>query len=290
MRYGFLGLFFWLGFFATGQAALSVVDDSGATVTLEQPARRIISLAPHVTELLYAAGAGEYIVGAVAYSDYPEAAKQLPRVGSNNAFDIEAILAQSPDLLVAWQSGNPWGPIAKLRELGIPVFLSEPRALEDVAENLRRLGILTGTEQTANLEADTFLARLSGLRSRYQGKVPVTVFYQIWHQPLITINDEHIISEVIRLCGGRNIFANLPALAPKVGMESILSLDPQAIVAGGVAAVHPNWQQDWQAWPQLRAVKNSHLFHVNPDLMQRHTPRLLQGAEILCEQLDGLRK
>ena len=290
MRYRFLGIFFWLGFFVTAQAGVSVVDDSGATVSLEQPARRIISLAPHVTELLYAAGAGESLVGTVSYSDYPQAAKKLPRVGSYNAFDLEAIIALHPDLLVAWKSGNPSGAVARLRELGIPVFLSEPRALEDVAHNLQRLGILTGSEATANKEADVFLAQLSALRTRYQSRAPVTVFYQIWHQPLITINDQHIISEVIRLCGGRNIFADLPMLAPKISLEAVLSRDPQAIIGGGVAAQRPQWQQDWQAWSQLRAVRNGNVFYVNPDIIQRHTPRILQGAEVLCEQLDSVRR
>lgn len=290
MRYGYLAIFICLGFVATAHASLQVVDDTGATVTLDQPARRIVSLAPHVTELLYAAGAGDYLVGAVAYSDYPEAARHLPRVGSSNALDPEAILALRPDLLVAWKSGTPSGVVARLRDLGVPVFMSEPRQLEDVARNLRRLGVLTGSIDTANRAAEAFLRHLAALRKQYQDLAPVTVFYQIWHQPLMTVNGEHIISQVIRACGGRNIFADVSGLAPRVSLEAVLARDPQVIVGGGIAAAHRQWQQDWRSWPQLRAVRDGNLFHIHPDLIQRHTPRILQGANILCEQLDRVRR
>lgn len=289
-RYWFLGLYFLLGFTAANVCAeISLVDDAGNTVSLQNPARRIISLAPHVTELLYAAGAGEYIVGAVSYSDYPEVAKKLPRIGGYNAFDLEAIMALRPDVVVAWKSGNPDGPVQKLRDLGIPVYFSEPQALEDVAHNLRQLGKLAGTHKLAQAASDGFLAQLKNLRARYQAQQTVSVFYQIWHQPLMTINGEHIISQVISLCGGRNVFAKLPMLAAKISREAVLAENPEVIVGGGVAAANPNWKQDWYQWPRMRAVKNKSLFYINPDLIQRHTPRILQGTEVLCRQLAQVR-
>jgi iron complex transport system substrate-binding protein len=284
------GIFFWLGVATLAAADISVRDDSGASVSLPKPAQRVISLAPHVTELLYAAGGGDAVVGAVSYSDYPPAAKRLPRVGSYNAFDLEAIVALQPDLIVAWKSGNPSSPVEKLRQLGIPVFLSEPHALEDVASNLRRLGQLLGSETVADAASEAFLARLAALRSAYQGKAPVSVFYQVWYQPLMTINGEHLISQVIELCGGRNVFADLPTLAPKVSLEAVLAKNPEAIVAGSAADKHPQWKQDWRRWPQLRAVQQDNLVYVNPDLLQRHTPRILQGASTLCRQLDQVRR
>ncbi len=271
------------------QAAVSAVDDSGREVRLDQPARRIVSLAPHVTELLFSAGAGDRIAGVVEYSDYPPAAKKLPRVGAYNAVDMERILALRPDLVVAWASGNPAALIEQLRGLGLTVFLSEPRELEDVASNLERLGRLAGTRATAQAAAGAFRRRLQALRARYGGRAPVSVFYQIWHRPLMTVNGEHLISKVIRLCGGRNVFADLPALVPKPGMEAVLAADPQAIVAGVREPGDDSWQADWRRWPQLRAVREGHLISVPADLLQRHTLRILDGAEQLCKALDEVR-
>lgn len=271
-------------------ADVSVTDDTGREVRLAEPARRVISLAPHITELLFSAGAGDYIVGAVDYSDYPPAARALPRVGSYNAVDMERILALRPDLVIVWASGNPPALIEQLRNLGLTVFLSEPRKLEDVASNLERLGHLTGTQATAQAAADDFRRQLQSLRTRYSERTPVSVFYQIWFQPLMTVNGEHLISKVIRLCGGRNVFSGLPALVPKLDIEAVLAADPQAIVAGVRKAGNTQWMQDWQRWTQLRAVKNQHLISVPADLLQRHTPRILDGAELLCGELERLRR
>ena len=273
-----------------GQAeGVRVIDDIGNTVILAHPARRIISLAPHVTELLFAAGAGKHVVGVVAYSDFPEAAKKLPEVGAYNAFDLESILALKPDLIVAWKSANPAAALEKLQAMSIPVFYSEPKQLEDVASNIERLGVLAGTQTVAELASADFRHKLAELRTHYSNLSRVSVFYQIWHQPLMTVNGEHIISQVIELCGGRNVFADLPTLAPKISLEPVLLKDPEVIVAGNSALNHPGWKEDWRRWPNLRAVKNDHLFYVNPDIIQRHTPRILQGAEVLCRQLDQVR-
>ncbi len=271
-------------------ASVSVVDDTGRTVTLAAPAQRIISLSPHVTELLYATGAGEHIVGAVSYSDYPAAAKKLPRVGSYNAFDLESIVALQPDLIVAWQSANPAAALEKLQALSIPVFLSEPRQLEDVASNLERLGKLTAKDTVANAASAAFRHKLLELRSKYSVARTVSVFYQVWYQPLMTVNGEHIISQVIELCGGRNVFASLAILAPKISLEAVLRKDPEVIVAGNSALNHPDWKDDWRRWSALQAVKKNHLFDVNPDILQRHTPRILQGAEVLCEHIEAVRR
>ncbi len=286
----FLLVLFYLSLSTNSYAGLSVEDDAGNTVTLVQPAKRIISLAPHVTELLFAAGAGQHIVGAVSYSDYPDAAKKLPRVGAYNAFDLEAIVALKPDLVVAWESANPAAALEKLQALSIPVFYSEPRRLEDVASSLERFGKLAATEDVAKTASAMFRKQLAGLRAKYSTKKPVSVFYQVWHQPLMTINGEHIISQVIELCGGRNVFSDLPTLAPKISLEAALQKDPEVIVAGNSALNHPGWKDDWKRWSDLRAVKNGHLFYVNPDIIQRHTPRILQGAEVLCKQIEMVRR
>jgi iron complex transport system substrate-binding protein len=276
--------------FAGAQAAsVRVVDDSGQRVTLAQPARRIVSLAPHVTEILFAAGAGSYLVGAVSYSDYPEAAKKIPGVGSYPNVDLERIVALKPDLVVAWPSGNAPAQLERLRALGLTVYRSEPHRIEDVAVNIERLGTLAGTQTVADATAATFRARQRELAQRYRARSPVTVFYQIWHRPLMTINGTHLINQVIALCGGVNVFAGLPALTPILDVEAVLTADPAVIVASGMDEARPAWLEDWRRWPQLRAVRDRHLYFVPPDLLQRHGPRILDGAEQLCVALDQAR-
>jgi iron complex transport system substrate-binding protein len=270
-------------------AEVRVQDDSGRTLVLAQPARRIVSLAPHITELLYAAGAGAALVGAVDYSDYPRPALALPRIGGHDRLDLERILALQPDLAVAWQSGTAGVTVQRLQALGIPVFYSEPRTLEDIPRDLLRLGQLAGTEAVARQAATDFQQGLQNLRARYAGARPVRVFYQIWQRPLMTVNGAHLISDVIRLCGGENIFAGLSSLAPQVGMEAVLAADPEVIIAGGLAQEQPHWREAWRVWPRLAAVRGDHLYYIPPDLMQRHTPRILQGAEQLCARLEQVR-
>ncbi|BAU47723.1 ABC transporter substrate-binding protein [Sulfurifustis variabilis] len=270
-------------------AQVQVADDLGNPVVLPEPARRVVSLAPHVTETLYAAGAAPYVVGAVSHSDYPEAARRLPRVGSYNALDVEGILALEPDLVVAWASGNPAHQIERLRELGLALYVSEPRRMEDVASGIERLGRLVGSAEAPGA-AKRFRERQAALARRFADSEPVRVFYQIWHRPLMTVNDAHLISDVIRLCGGRNVFATLPLLAPAIDTEAVLAADPDVIVASGIDEARPDWLDEWKTWPSLRAVRNRHLHHIPPDLIQRHSPRILEGAERMCRILDAVRR
>lgn len=268
---------------------VQVRDDTGGKVTLKAPAKRIVSLAPHATELLFSAGAGDALIGVVSHSNYPPEATRLPVVGSHERLNLEAILALEPDLLVAWKSGNIRTQVEQLGNLGIPVFYSEPNKLDDIASNLERLGILAGTSTTARKTARDFRYRLRALAKRYSDQPPMRTFYQIWHQPLMTINGKHLISQIITLCGGRNIFSSLETLAPKVDREAVLLADPQIIIASGMAKEQPGWLEEWKQWPQLSAVRFEQLHFIDPDLIQRHTPRILDGAEIICEQLTEAR-
>jgi iron complex transport system substrate-binding protein len=276
----------WIVTVPAARAEVAAVDDSGATVTLAQPARRIVSLAPHVTELLFAAGAGARVVGVVDYSDYPDAAKQLRRVGSYAAFDLEAIVALQPDLVVGWSSGNPASQLDALRAVGLKLYLTEPRHIEDISVHIERLGALAGTAEVARASAGGFRARYTRLRQRYAGRPAVPVFYQIWDRPLMTVNGAHIISDVMRACGGRNVFASLAPLAAAVDREAVLAADPEAIIVSGMAAARPEHMGEWRRWPMLRAVKKDNLFFIPPDILQRHSPRLLQGAEQMCADLE----
>lgn len=250
---------------------------------------RIVSLAPHVTELLFAAGAGGRVVGVVSYSDFPEEARGLPRVGGYRQLDLEGIVALKPDLVVAWRSGNPASQVERLESLGLRLVYIDPHRLEEIPEALERLGRLAGSEAEAARAAKRFRDELRRLRDAYGARPPVKVFYQIWNRPLMTVNGEHLISDVIRLCGGENRFAALAELAPRLDVEAVLAADPEVIVASGMGEERPEWLDMWRDWPSLTATQRGNLFFIPPDLIQRHTPRILDGAARLCEALERVR-
>ena len=269
--------------------SIEVRDDEGSLVQLDENAQRIISLAPSLTELLYAAGAGDRLVGVVEYSDYPVAAQALPIIGRHDLLDMEKILQLQPDLIIAWQTGNPRASVNRLRELGLTVYIAEPKRLESITSHIRRLAILAGTEQVAAGVIDDFETELATLANSYSGKTAVRTFYQVWDRPLISAGGNELINDIIQLCGGVNIFADIELLAPKVSTESVLIRNPQAIVASGMDIERPEWLDEWLEWEQLSAVSNDSLFFVPPELLQRHTPRALIGARLMCEQLDQAR-
>ncbi|MFP6559902.1 cobalamin-binding protein [Paraburkholderia sp. B3] len=274
----------------TAHATVSAVDDAGNTVTLAAPAQRVISLSPHITELIYAAGGGDKLVGTVSYSDYPPAAQHVPRVGDNRALDLERIVALKPDLIVVWRHGNAQQQLDRLRELHIPLFFSEPHHLDDVATSLTRLGVLLDTSSVAQRAASAYRHDIAQLRERYAGRTPVSVFFQVWDQPLMTLNGEHMISDVIALCGGRNVFAALQPLVPTVSTEAVLAANPDAIVTSSQGATAPDKPlpglDRWRAWPSLTAVAHDNLFAIDGDLLTRPAPRIAQGAAELCKDLD----
>ncbi len=269
---------------------VTLSDGRGGELRLSAPAERVISLAPHITEVVYAAGAGDKLVGAVSYSDYPEAAKQLPRVGSYDSVNVESLINLKPDLVLAWRSGNGEDVIQRLRSLGLPVYASEPRTLDDVADLIDAIGILTGEEHTAAVTAQRYRKRLAKLRETYSQLPPVSVYYQIWNEPLLTLNGEHLISDVVRLCSGRNVFADATPMVLRISVESVLQANPDVIVASGMDEARPEWLNDWRRWKSIRAVANDQLYFVPPDILQRHTPRIVEGAALLCKQLSRARK
>ena len=275
---------------AMALAKISVIDDAGQTVSLLQPARRVVSLAPHTTELLYAAGGARQIVGAVEFSDYPPEARKLPRVGDNRAFDLERIIALKPDLLVVWQHGNAEQQLQKLRQLGIPIFYSEPRKLEQVATSLERLGALLGRQDTAHQAASRYWSQVQALRQQYRAARPVRVFYQVWDKPLMTLNGQHLISDVIRLCGGDNPFARMPALAPTVSLEAVLASSPEVIISAAGDSAQRDPLQAWRHFPALPAVQRGNLILVNGDNISRLGPRIVDGATELCQKLQKVRE
>jgi iron complex transport system substrate-binding protein len=271
-------------------AAVSVKDDVGTTITLAQPAKRIISLAPHVTEDLFAIGAGKLIVGAVNYSDYPPEANQIERIGGYNGFDLERIRALKPDLIIGWATGNPQRQLDQIKSLGIPVFLTFSKKMSDVPGVLERLGELTANQAGAAVAAKSFRDQLALLEKTYAGRKPVRVFYQIWDRPLMTINNTQIISDAMRVCGAVNVFGHLPDLTPKVDVEAVLAANPDAIMTSGEPGVKIDWLASWQKWKNLKATKNNHFFVLPKDSVNRMGPRLVDGARAMCEAVEKARQ
>ncbi len=270
-------------------STVSVVDDSGQTITLNKSAQRIVALAPHVVETLYTAGAGNKIVGAVDYSDYPNAAKSIPRVGGYSIINLEAIVALQPDLVIAWETGNSPAAIEKLRMLGIPVYLSQPNTLEDIGAEIKRFGVLAGTEPVANKAAEQYAQRLSTLRQRYQNRSTVRVFYQISEAPLMTIGGKQIITNALSTCGGKNVFDQLKPMASVITSEAVIAANPEVIVTSGMQKLNPTGLDFWKKWPALTATQRNNFFFIDPDLMNRNGPRMLAGTEDLCKALQTAR-
>ena len=258
-------------------------------VSLAARPARIVALAPHLAEIVYAAGAGERLVAAVRYSDYPEAVRRLPSVGDAARFDVERLLALGPDLLLGWQSGNPAHELQRLERLGLPLFVTEAQRLEDVPRLIRSVGAITDSVETAERSAQSFERDLATVRSRYQNLPPLRVFYQIWDRPLLTINGKHLISDVIEVCGGRNVFADAPVLTPSVSLEAVLAARPDVIVGGSSAGGADRLMRQWREAP-VAALRAMPARYVPADLIQRQTPRVLEGARIVCEHLDQVRR
>jgi len=279
----------WAAWSVAGQTSVSTVDDEGTTVTLAAPARRIVSLAPHATELLYAAGAGGRVVGVLATSDWPPEAKALPRVGDSRSLDLERIFALAPDLVVIWPFAAP-AQVDALRARGIPVYFADPATIDGIAVALERLGTLAGTLPVASARAQALRSRLAAIAASNRAARPVRVFYEIWNVPLYTLGGRHLVSEAIGLCGGTNVFASLTLPAPTVTVEAVLAAQPEAIVAGADGAVRPPWLDEWRRWPALPAVAHDNLYTVDANLLHRAGPRFLDGVEQLCAALGQARR
>lgn len=255
----------------------------------ESVARRIVSLAPNLTELAFAAGAGDRLVGVAEYSDFPETARALPRVGNAFRVDFERVLALRPDVVLVWSGGTSAGVVERLRELGLTVTLVSTQRLAEVSEALRRIGAIAGTSGTAEAAAREFEESIARLREQYAGREVLSVFLQVDHQPLYTVNGEQIMSEIVELCGGRNVFAQLDKFAPEVGVEAVIAANPQVIIATEQRAAADVIEQ-WQRWPSIAAVKNGNVYNLPPDDVTRATPRLAHGAQALCRTIETARR
>ncbi|MGV6806491.1 MAG: cobalamin-binding protein [bacterium] len=270
--------------------SIVITDDTGVTINLEAPAQRIVTLAPHLAEQVYSAGGGDRLVGVVTFSNFPKAVENLPVIGSYDKVNYEAIIALQPDLILAWKSGNGEEMISRLRRLGLNVYVDESVVLPDVGRTIRQIGILVGQPDFANGIAEKFLREYQALQDRYADARKLSVFYQLWNDPLLTINSKHIIADVIGLCGGYSIFEDAIPLVPKVNLETVVRRNPDVIIASGMGAERPEWLNDWKKWPAMKAVERGALFSIHPDYLHRHTLRLLDGAHRICAQLEQVRR
>ncbi|WP_286221517.1 cobalamin-binding protein [Marinobacter apostichopi] len=273
----------------SAQPEVCVNDALDQKLCLASPAERVVSLSPGATELLFSAGAGDRVVAVSAWSDYPPQAEAFPQVGDSNRLDLETIVALSPDLVVAWIDGNSRAQLEKLSAIGINVFWLAPRRFEEIAQAVEQLALLTGQPEVGRQRAANFREGLSELQTEYAAAPPIRVFFQIWDQPLMTVNREELISKAITLCGGVNVFADLPRLVPRISAEAVVVANPEAIVTSGEDSSDLSGLARWQQFPELAAVKSNNLFIEPPSLLARPTFRMLDGTRHLCETLERAR-
>ncbi len=263
---------------------LNIQDDLKRTVKLTKPARKIISLSPHITELLFYLEQGDKVIAIDESSDYPRQTSSLPKIGNAFQVSIEEVIRLKPDLIIAWASTESTSKSLKLiQDMGIPIFYSEPKSLEDIARTMERISILTGNTATSLSKIEEFRSKVESFsKSNANTEQASPVFYQVWNKPLMTLNGEHIVSEIIELCGGRNIFEELKITAPQVNLEAVIERNPSLIISSD------NQREFWDNWKTIDAVKQGNFLAVNPDHLVRPGPRILLGAEKICEAIAQL--
>ncbi len=268
---------------------VEAIDSRGNRVRLNAPAQRIVSLAPGITELLFEAGAGEKIAGADDASDFPPAAKSIPRVGNSTAISLEQVATLRPDLVVAWPYGAAQRQMSGLRALGVPVFLADPNSIDTIVSTLVALGRLAGTTDVADNQASAMRDAARRIAGQYQGVRSISAYLQIWDRPLMTVNGLHLISSALQLCGIRNVFAAEKGLTPSPGSEAVIATDPQSIILLANPSQAAAWKQQWNRYPHLRAARAGAIVVIDPDRLARPTSRILEGVAQACDALRPFR-
>jgi iron complex transport system substrate-binding protein len=271
-------------------AASSVQDDDHNSIELAHPAQRIVSLAPGATAMLFAAAAGDRIVGTSAYSDEPPAAQKIERIGDARSFDLERILALRPDVVVVWTGGTSPNEIARLQHVGLRIYHHHVTRLDEIPDSLRRLGVLTATEQPARAAADALATRIAALRGRYHSdsSANASVLIQVWDRPIYTVGRDEILTDVIHLCGYHSAYEDLSEVSPAVTIESVLARDPDIILAlGSDASSGRQWVRQWQAFGSMKAVRNRRVIAWSDPRLPAMGPSIVDAAEALCNKLRG---
>ncbi|OIO71281.1 MAG: cobalamin-binding protein [Zetaproteobacteria bacterium CG12_big_fil_rev_8_21_14_0_65_55_1124] len=253
-----------------------------AALLLASPAlaaERILALTPHACEILYAIGAGSKVVGAGEYCDYPVAAGKLPRVGNFDRINVEAALRLHPDAAVVMDAGVKG--VETLQGMGVSIVVSHPRSFEGVFDDIIRLGVLAEHTQEAGALVASLRARLDRVRAMKRSETPV--FYEIWADPMLTAGGPSFISKLIHEAGGRNVFADIDIETPHVNVESVLRAAPEVIVVPLEGRSIEQRRTFWEGWIGKDKVR---FISINPDLLHRPGPRLLDGLELLQKALS----
>jgi len=264
-------------------AEIRVSDDIGEDVILLKPARRVISLAPHITELIYSLGAEKQIVGTVKYSDYPPEASMLPRIGDAFSLNIESVLALKPDLIIAWHTGGNNRPIERLRSLGLPVYTNEAKSLAGIGEAIIDIATLLGKNERGFALQQEFVTALEN--SRVVKKSSPVIFFQISDQELYTVSSEHLIGQAINHCGGKNLFSDISPNVSQVNQEMILANQPDVIVVTQRPGSESAWVKTWRGFTGTQYQVDT----IDPDLISRPSLRMLDGIKAICEIVNGAR-
>jgi iron complex transport system substrate-binding protein len=279
-----------LALWLSAWSATTIVDDRGVPVTLDHRPARIVTLAPHLAEVAFAAGAGDRVVGVSVFSDFPPEVARLPQIEASGRVDLERVVRLAPDLALAWRGGNRTQDLERLEHLGIPVFATDARRLSDVARVLREVGTLAGTPAEGEAAAEDFERSIAALRERYRGRNPVRVFYEVWHEPLMTVSGAHLVSDMLKLCEGVNIFAEAQSLIPAVSAEQLYARQPDVIVVSGVGLDDAAALARWKRFSALAAVRAGRVYAIDASLANRMGPRVVEGAAALCALTDRVRK
>ena len=274
---------------ALARAEISIVDDANNRITLEEPARRIVAVSPHLAELVYAAGAGERLIATVRGADYPPDVLTLPVVGDAAGLDFERIRQLEPDLILAWGSGNKVADINYLTAAGVPVFIMEPRTVSDIPRHLRLVAKLAGTADAADEAATRFERDLQQLQTRYSGASVVSVIVEIWHQPVFTVGATHPVSNALQICGARNALDDYPLLAGPVPLENVFMADADVIVSL-TGMKEPDARAQWNRHLPTTTGRPLRVISLEPDLLTRPGPRMLAGVELLCQRIAQSRE
>jgi iron complex transport system substrate-binding protein len=280
-----LALVAWLMPFAA-LAGVLVTDDSGKRLALPHHPTRIISVAPGSTEMLFAAGAGDYVVATVEYSDEPAEARRVPRIGDGIAVDMERVVALRPDVVVVWPGGGNPAQIAKLEALGLPLYRQQVNTLAELPGSLRRLGALAATTAVAERAAKDIEMRLAALAGRYGGTPRRSVLLQVWNRPVYTVGGNQLMSDALQACGARNVFEELREMGPAVDVEAVVARDPQIIVAVGPRGEPRKWLDEWRKFTSLRAVRTGRLIAFEDSRLTRLGPSAVAATEALCRALS----
>jgi iron complex transport system substrate-binding protein len=266
-------------------STLTIHDDLGHPVTLSHLPRRIASLAPGITEMLFAAGLGDRLIATVDYSDEPAAAKRVPRIGDVTAVDMERLVALHPDLVVVWPGGGNPAQIDKIGRLGIPVYRQQVNRLADLPGSLRRLGLLAPDHSVADRSARALEEELARLTRRYGAGEHPNVLLEVWSRPLYTVGGKHLMSDALTVCGARNIFGDLRELGPVIDTEAVVARNPDVIVAAAPPGEAAGWLAEWRRFPGLKAVRTGRLIPFEDQRLSRLGPSVIPATEALCKAL-----